>query len=61
MKYMQCPICKKTVEQNATGICLSCQKGFSQKKQKDVWQKKEISLSDILTAKAKGLPHDREL
>lgn len=29
MKFMCCTTCKRVVQINCTGICLSCQKGFS--------------------------------
>ena len=47
MKYMQCTTCKKSVEVNNTGSCLQCQ-GFHSKPQKDIWQKKPRTLSEII-------------
>jgi len=47
MKYMQCTTCKKTVEANNTGTCLECQ-GFLGVTQKDIWQKKQSKLCQVL-------------
>ena len=49
MKFMTCNSCKAIVQQNPTGICLSCQKGFSGNIEEDRYEKiieKEIEKLD---------------
>lgn len=38
MQFMNCSTCQRVVQINNTGICLSCQRGFTGVDAEDVWK-----------------------